>query len=300
MQDGETTEMAAKSVIGIRTNKWTQEERGLHARLTAVFGDNVYVVFHNRAADLDVGPNVVDINDDWVVQNELRAVGDWGWRCGDYAYYALRQAAPDAEYYWLIEPDVFFTSEPHSFFDQCSESSADVMGLDIAPFPRSIRFTRGLRGFEHYRAIFALTRLSGAAVDYLFAERQAYSKSAAPERAFTNDEIFVFSHAAREESLSQANLRDLAPSWFDGTQFRTNPDLLDQNLMRSETAAGKVWHPVRNMEHFKAAIVQRLCTSSGFLNRMTGSIQTLQPEDIDDIADQVRASVHNTLTLRQK
>lgn len=284
-----------KSVVAIRTNRWTTEEQGLYARLHAVFGDDVHVVFHNRPKGVQPEAHVIDINTAWVESQGLRAIKDWGWRCGDYFYYALRQAVPDADFYWLIEPDVFFTSDPHSFFDRCAADPSDALALDIEPFLEHNRFARGLREMTHYRAIFAMTRLSGQVLDRLLTERQAYSQRDLIERAYTNDEIFVFSHLAAMQGTTQGNLRELAPDWFDQAQFDTNPDILDTNLTRSGAVPGQVWHPVRSVAHFKSSVAERLTANTRFLPHMIPSLRALNDEDIEDIITQATRKLRKTL-----
>jgi len=275
-----------KSVVAIRTNRWTVEEQNLHARLSTIVGQDVHVVFHDRPAQTQPDAHVVDIDTPWVEAQGLRAVYDWGWRCGDYFYYALRQAVPDADFYWLIEPDVYFTSDPHSFFAICDADRSDALGFKIAPFKKSIRFTRGLRDMEHYRAIFALTRLSGCAIDRLLEARKAYGQLGVMERAYTNDEIFVFSHLAAMEDMTLGNLDALAPDWFEGVQFATNPDILDSIICANYPAPEKVWHPVRSVDYFKSSVAQRLATSTNFVPRMASSLNVFSDEDIEDIIEQ--------------
>jgi len=284
-----------KSVVAIRTNRWTAEERGLYARLHAVFGDDVHVVFHNRPEGVQPEAHVVDIDTAWVESHGLRGVRDWGWCCGDYFYYALRKAVPDADFYWLIEPDVFFTTDPHSFFERCAADPSDALALDIAPFLEHNRFARGLREMAHFRAIFAMTRLSGRVLDRLLKERQAYSQRELIERAYTNDEIFVFSHLAAMQGATQGNLRDLAPDWFDQAQFNTNPDILDIELTRNGLVPGRVWHPVRSVDHFKSSVAERLATSTSFLPRMAPSLRALEDADIEDIVTQAADELRKTL-----
>ncbi|MGL5010113.1 MAG: component of SufBCD complex, partial [Paracoccaceae bacterium] len=123
-----------KSLAVIRTHRWDEDAARLCAQLQPVFGDDLAVAFHNRPADVTPPIRVADIDDDWLLTHGLRPVRDWGWRCGDYFHYRARSAFPDYDYYWLIEPDVYFTGPLQRFFRAAAEQPQDILGVAIEPY----------------------------------------------------------------------------------------------------------------------------------------------------------------------
>ena len=273
-----------RALVAIRTNRWSDEEQQLLDRLRQAELGDIAIVFHDRPDGFVPPAPVIDVNDAWVQANNLRITGDWGWRCGDYFYYAMRQARPEFDYYWLIEPDVFFTDNPKGFFDLCGDVSHDLLGFRPEPHTERGPFVRGLRGVDLYRALFAMTRISGRAIDTLFAQRVEYSSVPRPERTHTNDELFVFSNAMANPDLSVGDLEVIAPEWFEGAHFATNPDIITDAVPRN-FASGRIFHPVRSHDGYCRALAQRLTTWPGYLGRSQPSIAHLSDDEIDEIAN---------------
>lgn len=272
-----------RSLAAIRTHKWDEDAMRLHARLKPIFGDDLAVVFHNRPKDVAPPLRVVDLNDRWVSQNGLRLLPDYGWRCGDYFFYALRQACPGYDAYWLIEPDVAFTSDPADFFGIVAGELTDALGYRPVSYPVTARFGAGVPGLDPMKAIFALTRLTGRAIDRLFDLRQAYSAGPISRKDFANDEVFVYSHVAADPELSLADLEQLLPAWFDGVQFQTDPDML-LDWVQANAPQGRVLHPVRSKASFREALAARMTANTSYLGRMGGGLALLDDADLDQIA----------------
>lgn len=279
------------SLCAIRTHHWGEDARRLHVQLEPVFGDRLVTVFQNRPESFEVPLAVVDLNADWLRDNGLAAPGDWGWRCGDYALYALRQARPDAEHYWLIEPDVHFTGAPETFFARFDAAPEDLLGLRPSRFGQPHhRFVKGVAPLQPWRAIFALTRVSGRALDRLIDERRAYSAEGRRRQHFANDEIFVYSTVAAAEDLSLGDLCTYAGDWFDGAQFDTDPDILIRSL-EAHGLPDRVYHPVRSAESFVAALAKRITGGKDYLRKMRPSLDLLQPQEIETLLAGVRANL---------
>ncbi len=286
-------------LAAIRTHRWTAEEERLLATLRGVFGGNVAVAFQNRPEGLQPPVDVVDIGADWPHRNRLRAVPDWGWRCGDYFYYALRLARPEFDHYWLIEPDVLFTGDAAAFFEQFDAVPVDLLGKNIEEIRASIPFTRGLPGMRHMRSIFCLTRMSGREIDRLLPLRQAYGRRKIGPHLFTNDEIFTFSHICADPEMTVASMQDIAPGWFERGQLETNPDILLDTL-QGRVQPDAVFHPVRGRESFKAAVANRLAGNDGFLRNMRWSLASLTDGDLEDIVSQTAESLRQSLLVNRR
>ncbi|MEL6685151.1 MAG: component of SufBCD complex [Pseudomonadota bacterium] len=273
-------------MAAIRTNAWTQAEVDLLARLESVFGDAVAVVFHNRPADLKLDVPVVDIDDEWVNANKLRATPDWGWRCGDYFYYALRQAFPDCDHYWLVEPDVVFTGDPSLLFAATEADPSDLLGVRPAPFNSPMhRFTQALKPLVAHRAIFAITRFSARAIDRLFALRKTDSKRKLRAFNVANDELFSFTHATADPELTIGDITTLAPEWFVKGSVETDPKILVDIVKGNAALGNSIFHPVLQKEVFKRKIATRMAKGNGFIKHSTRSFAHLEDSDLEDIAE---------------
>lgn len=281
-----------RTLCAIRTYRWTEEEQRLADALRPVFGDDLAVAFHNRPDDVDPGIKVADFNDDWVARQGLRAWFDYGWRCGDYAYYALREAFPDYDYYWLIEPDVYFTGDPAGYFACFDTAPEDLLGLRIVDGRRGHPYAGTLNDVPLKRAIFAMTRLSGRALDALLPLRVENVAKPTHERGAANDEMFVFSTVAAQPDLTVGGLEHYAPSWFDGAYFDTDPDMLIDMVDAQSADQNHVYHPVRGRADFLNAICTRLATPRNGVMAMGPSIACLTDDEMNEIA---RAAQRNML-----
>lgn len=276
------------TLAAIRTHLWTEAEDRVLAQLRAAFGDDVCVVFHDRGPDVTPPCEVVDLTAGWAQEQGLRVTRDWGWRCGDYFLYALRAAKPEYDHYWLVEPDVFFSGDPAAFFDGFEQVDADLLGLDPAPMDQGHVFTASLDGMAHWRAIFALTRMSGRAIDRLLPLRVENGKVPVGQMRYANDEAFVYSHVMQDPDLTIGNLRDHAPVWFDGVQFDTAPDILMDAVVGRPEMQGKAMHPVHAKPAFKTEIAKRVAKRVGFLKNLGESWDHLDMADLEEIADEIR------------
>jgi hypothetical protein len=287
--------MSSRSIIAIRTNKWTVNEQRIFYALSDYWGDNIKVVFHNRPDDCVPPCGVVDINDAVIEKMQLRVIHDWGWRCGDYAYYALRQAHPDYEYYWLIEPDVFLSGDARAFFSLFEAESADVIGLDVAEFDPNHRFATHVGNAKPMRAIFALTRFSGAAIDFAYKRRVNYATKSVPPYNYANDELFMFSHTLSRDEFKLGQFREIAPTCFSDVQFDTNPDLIDALVEQDLKSQNKILHPVVDRMTFARALAKRMVGRTGVLGQNKTELRALSSSELDQLADYARDELRNHL-----
>jgi hypothetical protein len=279
--------------VAIRTHQWGEAEERLRAQLQPIFGDDLCVVFHNRAADVTPTLPVVDLADDWLRDHGLRILRDYGWRCGDYFMYALRQARPDYDHYWLVEPDVFFAGGPAGFFAQAAGLEADLAGVRLEELPPQHRFAREMGGLPPWKAVFALTRMSARAVDRLFPLRQAYCLQNIQPRYFANDETFCYSHLMADPQMVVADLRKAVPEWFGGDVFHADPDMLFDIV--AGAAGPEVFHPVRTRKQFARAIVGRAVASMTYLRPMRASLALLTDAEITALCADLALSTEHAI-----
>jgi hypothetical protein len=237
----------------------------------------------------------VDINDAVIEKMQLRVIHDWGWRCGDYAYYAIRKAHPDYDYYWLIEPDVFLSGDARAFLSLFESESADVIGLDVAEFDPNHRFATHVGNAKPMRAIFALTRFSGATIDFAYKRRVNYASKSVPPYNYANDELFMFSHTQSRDEFKLGQFRDIAPTWFSDVQFDTNPDLIDAMVEQDLKGQNKILHPVVDRMTFARALAKRMVGRTGVLGQNKTELRALSSSELDQLADYARDELRNHL-----
>ena len=290
-----------QTIAAIRTNKWTEAESILLDALRPFFHDNIVVVFHNRPENVLPPVPVIDIDNAWVKANDLAAYGDWGWRCGDYFYYALRQVRPDYDYYWMIEPDVYFHGDARDFFSSFDQVQHDLLGVTPQKFKdEDHKFIATLTDLTPYRAIFALTRFSGPALDAMLPLRRKNCKRKVKKGQPANDEFFTFSNAYAEPSLTIGDITQFAPSWFEKGYVHTNPDILLDVLQSDESLKGNVFHPVRTKESLKHALAIRMSNKTVFLRRMHETLSAMDEQDMADILQIAQQNLRDALMLQWK
>lgn len=286
-----------RDCIVIRSHNWSEDEERLVNTLRPAFGENVFAAIHLSDRVLSPTVPIAGFDDEWVRKSGLRVLHDYGWRCGDYAIFAAREAFPDFDRYWLIEPDVAICGDVRAFYAQAAEINADALGVDVEDMStKQDRFTKGLPAFHPFRATFALTRFSAAALDYLLPERKTYSASGVGSWRFSNDEIFCFSHLMAHPDFSVSSLQDRLPEWFDRHLFSTDPDLLDRFIQSEIGTNNQVCHPVRGLAGFSAALSERLNkNAAGFLKQLRPSLQAMTKEERRRIADESRHLLEDLL-----
>jgi hypothetical protein len=286
-----------RTLAAIRTHHWGEDARRLHAQLAPVFGEDLVVVFHNRPADLELPLPVIDINDDWVAGQGLRLVPDWGWRCGDYFLYALRAARRDADFFWLIEPDVYFSADPAPLFARLAGAGHDALGVQVEALPAEHEFMRRAEGRQLHRAIFAFSRWSAPVLDWLFDLRRRCSAELDPARKPLNDECFCFTSLIEQDRFSLAGIAELVPDLVNPATIQTDPDILVE--MVRDDAGSIVHHPVRERAGFVAAASLRMATRAIKHNDfILPGLRHLSEDDVHDMCRQV--GVHLARHLLQQ
>lgn len=284
--DPVSTSSRARDIAIIRTHEWGEAEALLAEMLRQSFA-KVVTVFHNPPVGLDCGVEMVPLTDDWVRQSGLRLHPRYGWLCGDYAYYAAREAFPDYDRYWLIETDVWLQGDSSAFFSLCAASPADALAAGIRDARGNLNpaWIRSVTPRTPIRAYFPLTRLSGRAIDRLFAARVDYAASAVRDGAYCNNSLFVFTWLHEAEDLTYKSLEQLAPAWFEKSVFLPDPDILRDAITALPEDAIGAWHPVRSREDFIRIAAERAARAMG--KSIGFSALALGPDDIAAIGAEI-------------
>ncbi len=275
------------------------------AHLTLVFGEAVHAIYHDRPQGVELSVPVIDLTTDWALSQGLRCVGDWGWRCGDYAHYAQRQAFPDFDHYWLIESDVRLFGDVADLFARLDGVTADALAFGIGLNPRTdARFVKGWRAFSDmpaYQGLFPMTRFSARALDHLLPARVAYGQCGVSDWRYTNDEVFSLSVLAGEGTMQLVPLEQVVPDWFDLSLFRTDPDFLEQEVVDLVGDRNQICHSVRSIESYQKSLAARMAGNVEQFARNTGpALRYMSEEDVDHLAAMATTHIRKTLMQARK
>lgn len=236
------------SCIGIRTHGYGVAEERLYSQLLTYFAaDRIFFVIDETKAPIALPDNLqkVSLSSEFIQAKGLFAAhAKIGWLCGDYFYYALREAA-SFEHYWLVEPDVAFVGSNKEFFGPLEATMEDFVAARLDKAPPTWGWYRCGKKIspEVYQCIFPLTRLSGAHIDRLLVERMSLSerfvREKVPDQLWPNDESFVAT-ASKKLGASCVNIKDVSAWNFE--LFSTAKPLAE-DLMHL-VADRSVVHPV--------------------------------------------------------
>lgn len=240
-----------RTVIAIRAHQWTERESQLYEQLQAYFGHkNVFVVMDETKACTIMPKHIAKILMNDVALNNLnlfipshhRGVG---WLCGDYFYYVLHQAV-QADFYWLIEPDVGHSFDDWaSFFGHFSQTSADALLYNYAPAPKSWYWKSVIEPFfaKPYQCFFPLTRLSNKAISLALQDRQAMKAyfDHNQDKPYPNDESLLAS-SLHQHRLTVEHFVDHLPDAFWFFSFNR---FVAPNALLAQCPPNQIVHPVR-------------------------------------------------------
>lgn len=249
-------------VFAIRAHEPSPAVARLHAVLSEELPEDRVVVvvdeLHGAARrEWPAEYELVPIDDPLLESLELRTdIADAGWRCGDYAYYALASAL-DFEHAWLIEPDVGFEGvDVRGLFARFSGSAADLVAADVRPAPDWLwAFQLTVRGVDSpWRCFFPMTRMSRHAIESALRLRRRIQWIDGGSYGHPNDEGIVAS-AIAADGLVWEDLRGAEPDLF--AHFHHRPKL--QGRLVVERFGGPfVVHPALEPAEFDAALRRAL------------------------------------------
>ncbi|MDL0088807.1 hypothetical protein [Campylobacter gastrosuis] len=278
-----------KSVIAIRTNRWGTDEERIYTHLLKVFNkDEIFAVIDELKGVVKTPKYIqkISLNGEFLAQNNLldykhpRSVA---WLCGDYFYYALSKNV-NADFYYLIEPDVFINFDDlKGFFDTLNQRDDDALLANIHETRTNSEWYEPMRLLspKPYGCLFSFTGLSHKAIEICLDERQKISEiyiskqAFSPEKnplglIFVNDETLVTT-TLYKFGLKVGNLKEIFRGAFDYYGFRQWVCM----PLTSELPKEQVMHPVRNLDR----LANRLMDS---FKKMLNSDEALKNSIIDE------------------
>jgi hypothetical protein len=187
-------ETTLNPVLVLRTDRMNERIEAELQRLSAS-GMPILVAADERKAPVDTGRFAkASLSEQSMNRLGLLAHPNAGWLCGDYVLYLAREARPDADEFWLIEPDVRINFDrPGEFFDSFAGVEADLLCVrhDVAPASWYWHDRMAPHRSPVYRMLFGMLRISRRAVAHLLPARQKMNN--VPHADYPNDESFVAS-----------------------------------------------------------------------------------------------------------
>lgn len=244
-----------KSLFVLRCHQFKNPERYLLNFVEPYFGqDNILVVADERNYQVNTGKwKKAALNQQRIKELGILNHQNCGWLCGDYFLYIAQQACPDYDFYWLCEPDVYFSFKTaHDFFKEFENKQAADL---FAPF-----FGKRLEHWlwskmveviskDVYGCLFPIVRVSRKAVCHLLAERvlltNLFLEQNLSHSEWPNDESYVCTTLQRDKFLCR-NINDIQK--FLGPDFGLTPILWDVAI--NGPHRNRVLHPVVPATHY--------------------------------------------------
>lgn len=207
-----------------------------------------FIVDCRKHSDLN-DPRAIKIDEEKLSQWKIFSINDWGWRCGDYFYFALRDAV-EADYYWLLEPDVgFYSRNDFNIFKETESLTDDFLAVYFGKRNELWSWHKSVSDFfpDVLGCSFPLTRCSGNLIDLLLNGRRMLSSVFSvqkPKTPWPNDEAFVASFV-HSLGMSACTLEKIFPDQFK--MFGTK----DQYLAGPHLDNNGIVHPQLDLNSFR-------------------------------------------------
>lgn len=302
-----------QQVVGIRTHKWTNEEEKLYIKLQQYFHkDEIFFIVDEIKGNKSFPSfvNKISLNESFLREQQILSEHPnpkgLGWLCGDYFYYAFEQAV-NAEFYWLIEPDVDFTFNDLSlFFSKYETRYDDAFLFNFSPAGEEWNWTnRGKIIFEKvYQAFYPLSRLSKRAIGACLEERKRLTQIFIDRKIdayqYPNDEVL----AATVMVKNNFKVSDLSALWPNSFKYFSYKNSVIDGYIKFELPSNQVLHPVRGVESFTQLLVNEIhskIADSAVIHDLMNRTQLHRkdvPLIIDELKEQVFSDLENHLLQR--
>lgn len=263
-----------KQVIGIRCHNFDESEQFLYDTLRQYFSEDEIFFIVDELAEKKSFPdgfNTISLDLNFIETNQLLNRGKVAWACGDYFYYAFSQQVA-ADFYWLIEPDVFLNLKSvSSFFEFFADNLDDALVTKFKLAAEAWPWYKSAKQLldPPYSCFFPLTRLSKNAIDIMYAKRKSISADyvlGKYHEPFPNDESLL-ANALMELDIQPVNFTEYFPDQFQ--LFTIRPFKNKQFCI--DYHPDQIIHPVKAVDFYKHAIKNNI--SEMFDKRMLGIVQ---------------------------
>ena len=251
-----------RQLIIVRTHRADEASLAAYDRFAKLEGYTTIFCVDERNGRVDMdGRTKIGFDAATLADMGLYAHRASGWRCGDYCYYVTRQACPDFDVYWLIEPDVrIHTFDLGGFLGQFAGNPADLLAAQYGPRDGVWGWSRTILplGLKPFGCLYPITRLSGRAVDRLYEVRRAHSADPAiAERdAWPNDEAFTAS-VLSAGGFTCEDFNSSGLTCYTGHTLAVTA-VVDYDRVEAQPADGLIYHPVRDFDTWLAQADKRI------------------------------------------
>ena len=258
----------------------------LYDKLSEYFGDNVYMFsehYNDQELNFKISDGIVYIGRQFLENNGLKYFPKCGWQCGDYILYAAAQLLPKYDYYWLVEPDLYFTVDITIFFNKFEAFNYDLIAVEYGKRNYNWFWYASMKELYNDNiagCLFPFIRISKLAILFCFKKRQEYSELESIKKfdfsknrifkEYANDEAFVGSTLKNSLNYRCISMNEISPDELDGF-FSTAVPILSSELNESYLV-NKIIHPVKenneiikkkliilyNNEHKRAYFIKRM------------------------------------------
>ena len=248
--------LAKKTVIGVRTNKFDDQVQSLVEYLLRFFSiDDVFMVVDETKYVVDIPESMQKVSLDTAFMQDNALFYDHPkitWLCGDYFYYCLHKKV-DANFYWLIEPDVLINyKSPSRFFKAFESNPSDALLHRFAEADDEWWWAKKGKVIADnvYQCLFPITRLSRHAVKSLMSKRielsSLFNSTQIASSAYPNDEVFVATtlvlHGLKVENMSETLKGSFIHCTYDGF---VSLELVERGYLNNQ-----VLHPLKQPDFF--------------------------------------------------
>lgn len=245
-----------KTLFILRCHCFDEAEVYLLESVLSYFGrENILVAVDERSKHIDItGWNKVSLSNEKLENIGIFPHPKCGWLCGDYFLYMAYESYPDYDYYWLCEPDVYFSfSSVNLFFKEFEKNKADLLAVYLSKRNESWPWTKRARIISEnvYGCYFPIIRISRTAIIRLQYERinlsNLYKNNILSNGKWLNDESFVCTVLMRDNFDCQS-FENIC-NFFDRKFFSRTRKLWDK--VANEPPVNKVLHSVIHYHQFQ-------------------------------------------------
>jgi hypothetical protein len=278
--------IGTEAAVFIRTNAFTPQVAQLAESLSVGFAVEVILICDERLGAIDTaGYRKISLTDALVQSFNLSCEPkNWGWLCGDFCHYAARTIVPDADWYVVIENDVFMTpTSGQKLSTHLSQTKADALACGLGYTDTAKTYSRELEHFgitSKCGCIFAVTCLRGHVIDKMLTLRQRAQRDG---KAQINDEA-VLAGTLIQDGLPSEDLFQSLPELFSSQYFETNPPHLYEAMPLSDVSEIVV-HPTIPL----AIILERI--EAGEKNYSRHRLRKVLQEAPRKIRQQIKAAL---------
>lgn len=256
--------MNMKKIIGIRCTEYNAQTKRVYDNIHGIFPDYpVYFIVDTILENKKTFPDGTNV--EYMTTDELDRMSLYhndsriGWLAGDYSYYmALKY---EWDYMWLIEPDVYISTDLYDTLREIDSNDVDLIGAYYgernSKWAWSNRLKLSTKFNKVFWVFFPFTRLSRSLVESSLKVRKEISNTIIEKGLkYPNDESVVGT-VANWKKMSTMALKSTHPKEMKYFNLRVR---YNYNDIKNKSG---IFHPVDFEEKFDEKITKQLRNELG-------------------------------------